>query len=66
MKPVGLCQALRWKDQEMKDAIAWHTAKQSIATDKDRLAFTAGYEQGYRAALSALSLHGHLQIDRDR
>lgn len=62
---VGHCEAMRWKEQTMANAIAWHTATDSL-TAGNKTAYLAGYNEGYMAALSALKRHGYITIDHDR
>lgn len=62
---LGHCEAMRWKEQALQEAIAWHTTTGSL-TSVNETAYKAGYNEGYMAALSALKLHGHITIDKDR
>ena len=65
MNKLGFCEAQRWKDNTLAEAMAWHEATGSL-TANNAQAYKAGYEEGYRAALSALKLHGYIQMDKDR
>ena len=65
MKTLGLCQAQRWEDQTLSESMAWHESTGSL-TAGNTPAYKAGYEAGYRDALSALKLHGYITIDTDK
>lgn len=59
---IALSQVLRWRNQTLAESIGWHSMTKSI-TEENVNAFRAGYEDGYRAALSALACHGYLDVD---
>ena len=61
---VGHCELMRWKEQTLQESIAWHTANGTTAQGMH--GYKAGYEQGYMAAISALKLHKHLSVDKDK
>jgi hypothetical protein len=62
---IGLCQTLRWRDQTLQEAIAWHESTGSL-TSANAPAYRAGYTEGYRDAIAALKLHAGLDVDKDR
>lgn len=64
-KQLGHCEIMRWKEQTLAESLAWHAATGSL-TAQNKTAYMAGYQEGYMAALSALKLHGALEIDKDR
>lgn len=62
MKKVGLMEAYRWRDRTLAESKAWHTATGSLTTGNTK-AYEAGYEAGYRDALTALVTHAGLLLD---
>lgn len=65
MKKVGLMEAYRWRDQTLAESKSWHMMTGSL-TPENTEAYEAGYQAGYRDALSALKLHAGLIIDPDK
>ena len=65
MNKLGFCETQRWEEQTLADAVAWHEATGSL-TATNAQAYKAGYKEGYRAALSALKLHGFIEMDSNR
>ena len=59
---IGLMQVLKWREQTLAESVSWHTMQKSLTAENTK-AYTAGYEEGYRHALSALACHGHIDID---
>ena len=65
MKKVGFCETERWKEQAFSQASAWHESTSSL-TPANKSAYKAGYYEGYRAAISALKMHGFIEVDKDK
>jgi hypothetical protein len=48
--------------QGAREQAEWHKAKSPDLTEARLADFRAGYSQGWRAAISYLKLHGHLNV----
>lgn len=55
-------QMMDWKDQAKAEQLAWHNANHAISESQGR-AYSAGFDQGWQAALSTLALHGGVTLD---
>ena len=52
--------------QLKEDAIKWHDALGHFHSQRDRDAYTAGFEQGWRDLQSALKLHRGVEVTYDK
>ena len=55
---VDLKQLLTWREQIVRDRMAWAAGRTTNQTQLD--GYKAGLEQGMAEILNTLNLHGHL------
>jgi len=48
--------------QALADQVAWHRANNPKLTDQQLADFSAGFQDGWRKAVSHLKLHGALKL----
>ncbi len=64
MKTVTLTDLANWQKQAKQEHIGWYEATKAIKSERDREVVAAGFDAGFRAALSVLKLHADLKLGK--
>jgi hypothetical protein len=59
---VSKSQLEHWREQARQEQLAWYEANGALKTQRDRDAVSAGFDAGWRQAISTLKLHAGLKF----
>ena len=51
-----------WRDEKKAEQLQWYDAIQAIKSTRDSAAIQAGFDAGFRAALTLLEIHAGLKF----